>query len=285
MKGLVGRMYPVFFVVLLWGGDAAVSGSHVPSRADVSPGRKIPAGSSILEGLEVKCSDVYVSYLEIFNMYAEDIHAECMFTAGRHLEFKNIRGSFYGGTIRGKVKLTLGEKVSYRVEISFRNVDFRWFSMNFFDPATEFRGKVKGSLNVAGTTDGEVHGTLNLYLKRGYIAKLPRWFTMFSLIDVNPLKPKVISDASCRLTLERDRFVIQSCTLKTNDIDITGAGTIWFNGRADIIFNPRGKHPLLTTFLPPVAFIVRGIEKALWRVHIKGPLFALQYKISPFRRF
>ena len=121
---------------------------------------------------------------------------------------------------------------------------------------------------------------LDLYLKDGYITRLPRWFTMFSLMNVNPIRSQKVSEAKVKLTLDKDKFIIRSCLFKTEDITITGVGEITFNGDADIVLNPRGEHPLLS-MIPIVGNLVKGLEKWLWRITIKGPIFAPQYNINP----
>ena len=121
---------------------------------------------------------------------------------------------------------------------------------------------------------------MNLYLKNGYIARLPRWFTMFSLMDVNPIGSQKVSEAKIKLALDKDKFKIRSCLLKTDDITITGSGEITFDGEADIVLNPRGEHPLLS-LVPIVGPFVKWLEKMVWRITIKGPIFAPQYNINP----
>jgi len=140
---------------------------------------------------------------------------------------------------------------------------------------------VSGDLNITGDLEGEVHGTLNLRLKNGYLEKLPRWFTMFSLVNVNPMRANVISEGKVNLTIEKDKFVIQRCVMNAEDVYVFGKGSIGFDGEADIVLNPVGKHKFFSVFLPPVAVLWKWVEKGIWRIHIKGPMFSLTYRIAP----
>jgi hypothetical protein len=237
-------------------------------------------GESLQKGLKGECKELFISYLEIYGMYAEDIRAEFKLEEGHILLFENIRATFYNGTITGSVKVTLGETVAYRVQLAFESVDFRWFAMNFFDPGTEFRGKIKGTFNVSGNENGDVHGKLNLTLKDGYIGRLPRWFAMFTLVNVNPLRSNDITEARLRLSIEKDKFVIKHCLMDSNDYTVTGQGEIGFDGYAKVTLIPIGKHPLIS-WIPIFPLIVKWAEKALRRIHINGPIFAPQYRIFP----
>ena len=276
------RRVTAFALVLLIAG-AAVHSVPIPSKT-AKPQLKDIEQVTAAVGLTGECKDLYVSYLEIFSMCAEDIRGECALEDGHVLVFKNLQGSFYKGAIAGSVKVTLGKKVSYRVELTFRDIDFQWFAMNFFDPGTDFRGVLSGTITASGNTEGDVHGTLDLRLRNGYFHKLPRWFTMFSLVNVNPMRANVISKGKVSLTIERDKFVIQECRMESEDIVIYGNGKIDFDGDADIVLNPVGRHKFTSVFLPPLAVIWKTIEKGIWRVHIKGPLFSLQYRVLPLYR-
>ncbi len=243
-------------------------------------------GRSLARGIKAEGNFIFVSYLEILEMYVEDI--ECTFSLedGHVMVFSRIKGSFYGGTLSGNVRVSLDEDVSYRVELEFQNVDFGWFAMNVYDPGENFRGKVNGSLKISGNDEGDVHGNLNLELKNGYLLKLPRWFTTFTLVNMNPMRSNVISDASADVTIGSKGFTIRRIEMSTNDVDIYGTGTISYDGDADIVFNPVGKHKLLkgTLILMPVAVFWQMLEKGIWRIHLKGPIFSLKYRISPLYR-
>lgn len=200
-RGLISYSAVLILLSLL---SSFLYGAAVPSNTMIPRLKEI--GDSLAGGIEGACSGIAVSYLEIFNMCAEDISADFSLKKGTELIFTNIKGVFYGGTVSGSVTVTLGDMVSYRVELVFESVDFKWFAMNFFDPEPEFRGNINGSLSVSGNDKGEVHGTLKLRLKNGYIARLPRWFTMFSLMNVNPIRAQKISEAKVNLTLDKDTF-------------------------------------------------------------------------------
>ena len=119
---------------------SGVNGAKIPSDQVIPRLKEI--GESLAGGIKGECKEVFVTYLEIFNMYAEDIKADFSLEKGSELLFSNIKGSFYGGVISGSVRVILGNKVSYRVELTFSSVDFQWFAMNFFDPGTEKYGVV-----------------------------------------------------------------------------------------------------------------------------------------------
>lgn len=259
--------------------SSGLNAAKIPS--DIIVPRLKEIGESLTGGVTGECDELFVSYLEIFDMYAENISAECSLTKEHKLKFENIRGSFYGGEVSGSVSVVLEKEVSYRVDLEFKSVDFQWFSMNFFDPGTRFRGKINGSLSVSGNDEGEVHGTLELKLKNGYIANFPRWFSMFSLMNVNPIRSQKISEARVKLTLSKDTFHIRSCLFRAGDITITGRGHITFDGEADIVLNPRGEHPIIS-MIPIVGNIVRWLEKGLWRITVKGPLFSPTFRLDPF---
>jgi hypothetical protein len=252
--------------------------ARIPSKEVIPHLKQI--GESLQKGLKGECKDLFVSYLEIFNMYAEDLRGEFRLEEGHILVFDNIRGSFYNGTISGSVRVTLGKAVAYHVKLDFDSVDFKWFAMNFFDAGSDFKGKIKGKLDVSGNDKGDVHGRLHLVLKDGYIKGLPRWFTMFSLINVNPLRPSAISEAKVKLNLSKDKFIIKECKFDAHDYTLTGQGEVGFDGNANIVLKPVGKHPLLRILLP-VAVVVRWIERLVWQIHIKGPIYSLQYRILP----
>ena len=107
---------------------------------------------------------------------------------------------------------------------------------------------------------------------------------MFSLVNVNPLRANVISSGRVRLTLERDRFVIQECVMDSEDVYVYGVGSIKFDGDADIVLNPVGKHKFTSVILPPLAVLWKWVEKGIWRIHIKGPIFSPKRRISPLYR-
>lgn len=268
----------VLLVLLLTAGG--IYPAKIPSDA-LFPKLK-EFGESLAKGLTAECRKFFISYLEIFGMYAEDIQGEFALEQGHILLFRNLHGTFYGGTISGDVKVTLGENVSYRVDLKFASVDFRWFAMNMFDPGTSLKGNLRGSVNLAGNLEGEVHGTLNIRLKDGYLKSLPRWFAMFTLVNLNPMRGNVISSANVKLTIEKDKFVIQKCELDTEDVTVfvKPGGTIDFNGNADFVLNPVGKHRIASIFLFGVVW--RWLDQLILRIPVKGPLLTPSFRLSAF---
>ncbi|MFC1582032.1 hypothetical protein ACFL4W_00700 [Planctomycetota bacterium] len=252
---------------------------RIPSRK-VMPQLK-QLGEALGQGLRAECADFYAAYLEIYDLYAEDITGEFALEKGNVLVFKKLRGKFYGGWISGLVKVTLGEKTSFRIELQFGDADLRSLAMSYYDPGTKFKGRLSGSLKLSGNEDGEVYGSMSIKLKDGILEKIPRWFTMFSLVNINPLRANVISSGRVKMTIKRDRFIIDECIMDSEDVYIFGSGEIDFDGEADIVLNPVGKHKFISIILPPVAVLWKWVEKGIWRVHIKGPLFSLVYRIAP----
>ncbi|MFH1706983.1 MAG: hypothetical protein ABIF71_03580 [Planctomycetota bacterium] len=261
-------------------GGAGLRAAQVPSQGALPA--TVPADGAVRRvPLSAACDDLYLAYLEIFSMYAEDIRGRFRFEDGHVLVFEDLKADFYGGTIAGSVRVMLTRRVSYRVELDFADVDFRWLAMNLFDAGTDMKGRVKGALRISGNEDGEVHGTLDISLRDGFVRQLPRWFTMFSLVSVNPMQASIITEGMVRMNLERDRFVIRECAFDATNALIYGTGHITFGGNANIVLNVVGKHPLLSVLAPPVAALWKWVEKGVLRFSINGPLFAPQFRISP----
>jgi len=99
-------------------------------------------------------------------------------------------------------------------------------------------------------------------------------------MDVNPMGSQRVHEAKIKLALDKDKFKIRSCLLKTEEITITGKGEITFDGEANIVLNPRGEHPLLS-MVPIVGSFVKWLEKMVWRISIKGPIFSPRFNINP----
>ena len=253
----------------------------------------IPSGiSSILSdvsaekqvvGINGETDELFISYLEIFDMYIENLRGVFKLVDGEVLEFKDLRGSFYGGILNGEVKVTLGDVVNYHVQLDFDNLDFHWFALYVFDPGTDFKGILSGELNLSGNTDGDVHGKLKIRLRDGSFKKLPRWFTMFSLVGVNPMRANVISKGRVDMTIENGRFVIDpgGWEMHTEDVTIHGKGTIDFDGNADLVLSMVGKHKFASVFLPHIAVLWKWAEKGIWRQSIKEPIFTPRLRIAP----
>ena len=86
--------------------QSGIEGAKIPSDKVIPRLKEI--SESLAGGIKGECKEIFIAYLEIFKMYAEDISAEFYLEKGHELVFKNIKGSFYGGTITGSVKVVLG---------------------------------------------------------------------------------------------------------------------------------------------------------------------------------
>lgn len=154
---------------------------------------------------------------------------------GKALDLSEIKGQLAGGAILGKCRVETGATSTFDLNLQLNEILLkRLFSDANLSPG-KTDGQLNGQLSLKGDpkTSSSLEGTGHFELVNAKLKPVDFLSKIGDVLGIDELRLLQLKDATVDLTVHDERVQVSS-TLSSENLQLTGAGPIRFNGKMNI---------------------------------------------------
>jgi hypothetical protein len=192
---------------------------------------------------------------------------------------EDIRGSLLGGTISGRVELSLDATPQYAATIELEGADLGRYAKTLPGKQT-FSGKLDGriALNGLGHDLRTLQGTGEAHVTRGDLGTLPIYLRLVNILRLPTATKTAFDSADVAISVRNGDAYLDPIKFTGNAFSLQGKGVLGVQGDLDLRLNVLYGRDRM--HIPVLSDLVREASGQILIVHVKGtpanPAFKLE---------
>lgn len=157
--------------------------------------------------------------------------------AGGKLELDQLEASLAGGRVQGRLAMDLeAEGTPFDTAVRFSQVDAKTLLADAQVTRADFAGKLAGDIAARGSgSDAKtITGGGRITISEGEWRGFELLVTLAAALQIEELARLQLQQAEAVFALEDEKVVVESCTVATKNLALTGTGRIKFSGKLDL---------------------------------------------------
>lgn len=196
---------------------------------------KVDIDAKVLEGRKAE-GTFYVARMEVSKSLKPNKIGGPFTWDGRVLDLPEIKGMLAGGNLTGSYRIDTGGEPSYALAAKLDGVLLKKLFEDAQVEPGKTDGQLQGMLNLTGDPrqSDSLEGKGHFELVSARLRPMEFLVKLGELFQIDELQLLKLHDAKVDLTIGNERVNIDDLILKSENLIISGAGPIRFNGKLNI---------------------------------------------------
>ncbi len=192
---------------------------------------------------------------------------------------EDIRGSLLGGTISGRIELSLDATPQYAATIELQGADLERYARTLSGKQS-FSGLLAGriALNGLGHDLRTLQGTGEAHVTKGDLGTLPVFLRLVNILRLPSATKSAFDSADVAISIRNGESYLDPIQFTGNAFSLHGRGTLDVQGHLDLRLSPLYGRDRM--HIPGLSDAVREASGQFFIIHVKGtpanPTFKLE---------
>jgi hypothetical protein len=271
---------------IYWDGSAALRGTtiHTGVALEHVTGTVAMRGWHDGRHIDGATGNLDVSELTVFNQPIRNLRGQILVTVEEPdvLQFPGLLAEYFGGQVYGPLRIELGSKPHYRLNLTAAQVKLEDFGRHNFNN-TELNGLAVARIYLEGE-GGELSGLKGngrIDVPQGRMYKLPLLLDLLKFLGLRLPDRTFFEEAHVVFDIEGLRAHVKQLELYGNAISLRGSGDANIDG-SDLDFAFNVDWARLGQVLPEgVREVPREISNQLFRIDMRGKVGDVRFREVP----
>ncbi len=293
-RGKCGNEYPV---TAAWDTETVYSGAMLNAGVDLRDVRGKASFRGTWDGMEaVGEGNIKLNSVKVFNKYQlTDIEGPVSLRGSRLIlgseppdgqmrtvdpnPSRRLSARFIEGLILLDAVVALGEPMRYRVLLTLKEGSLKRYAQLYMTGNNRLSGKMNGTVDLGGIgiNPKNLRGKGNLSISKAALYELPMIAQIFSVLSFVPADKAAFNSARFAFEISNGRVGFDRIDLEGDAINLTGKGTVDFDGAVDMSFLSRmGKKTLP---IPLVHDLLNATTQGFVGVVVRGTMQDQKYEV------